>query len=65
MQNGFSKLGMMCSTGQSMPLDRVSAHKWFNIRDRYGATRCPALADTALRADRAAAAESVKRALER
>jgi uncharacterized protein len=25
------KLGVMCSTGQSMPLDMVSAHKWFNI----------------------------------
>jgi uncharacterized protein len=27
----FFKLGMMCSTGRSMPLDMVSAHKWFNI----------------------------------
>jgi TPR repeat protein len=27
----FFKLGMMCSTGQSVPLDMVSAHKWFNI----------------------------------
>jgi len=25
------KLGMMCSTGQTMPLDMLSAHKWFNI----------------------------------
>jgi uncharacterized protein len=25
------KLGMMCSTGQSMAIDMVAAHKWFNI----------------------------------
>jgi TPR repeat protein len=30
------KLGMMCSTGQSMPLDMVSAHKWFNIAASLG-----------------------------
>jgi uncharacterized protein len=30
------KLGMMCSTGQSMPLDLVSAHKWFNIAATLG-----------------------------
>ena len=30
------KLGMMCSTGQSMPLDMVSAHKWFNIASMLG-----------------------------
>jgi uncharacterized protein len=30
------KLGMMCSTGQSMPLDMVSAHKWFNIAAMLG-----------------------------
>ena len=30
------KLGMMCSTGQSMPLDMVSAHKWFNIAAMRG-----------------------------
>ena len=27
----FFKLGMMCSTGQSMPVDMVAAHKWFNL----------------------------------
>ena len=27
----FFKLGMICSTGQSMPIDMVAAHKWFNI----------------------------------
>jgi uncharacterized protein len=27
---------MMCSTGQSMPLDMVSAHKWFNIAATLG-----------------------------
>jgi uncharacterized protein len=30
------KLGMMCSTGQSVPLDMVSAHKWFNIAAMLG-----------------------------
>jgi len=30
------KLGMMCSTGQSVPLDLVSAHKWFNIAAMLG-----------------------------
>jgi uncharacterized protein len=30
------KLGMMCSTGRSMPLDMVSAHKWFNIAAMLG-----------------------------
>jgi len=32
----FFKLGMMCSTGQSVPLDMVSAHKWFNIASALG-----------------------------
>jgi uncharacterized protein len=32
----FFKLGMMCSTGQSLPLDMVSAHKWFNIAGALG-----------------------------
>jgi uncharacterized protein len=32
----FFKLGMMCSTGHSMPLDMVSAHKWFNIAGALG-----------------------------
>lgn len=32
----FFKLGMMCSTGQSVPLDMVSAHKWFNIAAMLG-----------------------------
>ena len=27
----FFKLGMMCSTGRSMPIDMVAAHKWFNL----------------------------------
>ena len=30
------KLGIMCSTGQSLPLDMVSAHKWFNIAALLG-----------------------------
>ena len=32
----FFKLGMTCSTGQSVPLDMVSAHKWFNIAGALG-----------------------------
>jgi uncharacterized protein len=32
----FFKLGMICSTGQSVPLDMVSAHKWFNIAGALG-----------------------------
>lgn len=27
----FYNLGMMYSTGRSVPLDLVAAHKWFNI----------------------------------
>ena len=29
-------LGMTYSTGQSMPFDLVSAHKWFNIAAMFG-----------------------------
>jgi TPR repeat protein len=29
-------LGMMCSTGRTMPLDMVAAHKWFNIAAALG-----------------------------
>jgi uncharacterized protein len=32
----FFIMGMMCSTGQSVPLDMVSAHKWFNIAAMLG-----------------------------
>jgi TPR repeat protein len=32
----FFKLGIMCSTGRSAPLDMVSAHKWFNIAGALG-----------------------------
>ncbi|MEZ5890344.1 MAG: SEL1-like repeat protein [Xanthobacteraceae bacterium] len=32
----FLKLGMMCSTGSSMPADYVSAHKWFNLAAMRG-----------------------------
>ena len=34
----FFKLGMMCSTGQSMPIDMVAAHKWFNLAALRGFT---------------------------
>ncbi len=30
------ELGMMCSTGQAVPLDMVAAHKWFNIAAMLG-----------------------------
>jgi hypothetical protein len=29
--DGFFQLGMMYSIGRSVPVDLVSAHKWFNI----------------------------------
>jgi len=32
----FFELGMMCSTGGSMPADYVSAHKWFNLAAMRG-----------------------------
>ena len=32
----FFELGMLCSTGRSVPLDMVSAHKWFNIAGALG-----------------------------
>ena len=27
----YYELGLMYATGESVPLDRVAAHKWFNI----------------------------------
>ncbi|MGD9847439.1 MAG: hypothetical protein AB7O60_09785 [Variibacter sp.] len=32
----FFELGMMYSTGRSVPTDLVSAHKWFNIAGMRG-----------------------------
>jgi TPR repeat protein len=32
----FFELGMMYSTGRSVPADMVSAHKWFNIAAMQG-----------------------------
>jgi TPR repeat protein len=32
----FFELGMMYSTGRSVPVDLVSAHKWFNIAASKG-----------------------------
>jgi hypothetical protein len=32
----FYELGMMYSTGRSVPTDYVSAHKWFNIAAMKG-----------------------------
>jgi TPR repeat protein len=34
----FYELGMMYSTGRSVPADLVSAHKWFNIAAMRGNT---------------------------
>jgi len=32
----FFELGMMYSTGRSVPADLVAAHKWFNIAAMHG-----------------------------
>jgi uncharacterized protein len=32
----FFRLGLVCSTGESTPVDMVSAHKWFNIAAMRG-----------------------------
>ncbi len=32
----FYELGMMYSTGRSVPTDFVSAHKWFNLAAMHG-----------------------------
>jgi len=32
----FFHLGLMCSTGETSPVDMVSAHKWFNIAAMRG-----------------------------
>lgn len=40
--DSFFELGMMYSVGRSVPIDYVSAHKWFNIaamRGNQDATR--------------------------
>ncbi len=34
--DAFFELGMMYSTGSSVPVDLVSAHKWFNIAAMKG-----------------------------
>jgi TPR repeat protein len=34
----FLQLGIMYSTGQSVPADMVSAHKWFNIAGLHGSS---------------------------
>jgi uncharacterized protein len=35
----FYQLGVMYSTGRSVPADMVSAHKWFNIAAMRGYTK--------------------------
>lgn len=32
----YFQLGLMYATGKSAPIDRVSAHKWFNLAAREG-----------------------------
>lgn len=32
----YFQLGLMHSTGRSVPVDRVTAHKWFNLAAREG-----------------------------
>ena len=32
----FLRLGILCSTGRSAPLDMISAHKYFNIAAMLG-----------------------------
>jgi uncharacterized protein len=32
----FVQLGLMYSTGRTIPVDRVAAHKWFNIAGAKG-----------------------------
>jgi uncharacterized protein len=32
----FFRLGLMCSTGETSPVDMVAAHKWFNIAAMRG-----------------------------
>jgi TPR repeat protein len=34
--NVFLHLGMMYATGRSVPMDRVCAHKWFNLAAMKG-----------------------------
>ncbi len=34
----FFRLGLMCSTGETRPVDMVSAHKWFNIAAMRGSS---------------------------
>ena len=34
--DAFFDLGMMYSTGRSVPIDYVSAHKWFNLAATNG-----------------------------
>ena len=36
--DAFFDLGMMYSTGRSVPVDYVSAHKWFNLAAMNGNT---------------------------
>lgn len=39
----FFRLGLMYSTGASVPADMVSAHKWFNIAAMRGDTEAARL----------------------
>jgi TPR repeat protein len=41
--DAFFQLGMMYSIGRSVPVDLVSAHKWFNIAALRGNAEAPRL----------------------
>ena len=61
----FLQLGIMYSTGNSVPTDMVSAHKWFNIAGMHGSSealrlRCEIASE--MRSDDIAAAQRAARA---
>ena len=61
----FLQLGIMYSTGKTVPTDMVSAHKWFNIAGLHGSSeavrlRCEIASE--MRSDDIAAAQRAARA---
>ncbi|HXW41964.1 MAG TPA: sel1 repeat family protein [Xanthobacteraceae bacterium] len=61
----FFQLGLMYSTGRSVPADMVSAHKWFNIAAMRGSSeaarrRCEIAGE--MSSDEIAAAQRAARA---
>jgi TPR repeat protein len=35
-EDSFFQLGMMYSVGRNVPMDYITAHKWFNVAATYG-----------------------------